>query len=172
MTQALSPTLKPLFDKAYVALQELHNNFLTLEHNCLENEDSNLPTQQDSESNLGLSSKKITSKLTFTNLNLVNNIKEIQKNILIGSQAHSALMTALIDEHSDIFINPDMTQYLNHCELLVEDMGDDFDNYPSIVKKALIPQVPNFYATLKNDVDYLDEQRLAAQSKQVRWSIF
>lgn len=115
-----------------------------------------------------------TPSMTFSS-SLFKDATELRKMIEGAHKVTKQFMNEMKNEHSEAFATEEMKQYLQVCEQLLVELPlvattskqiaiQEGDNYGSL-KQDLVN-------SLKQDVEQINEQQLANQSKQVRWSIF
>lgn len=96
-------------------------------------------------------------------------IKALAKRTLKDS---NKLIDNMKFEHSDAFVTPQMRRYLKRCENLVRDLPWTIDKSPKPVQKIIGKDCQNLVDSLKRDVTLIKEEQLAAESQQVKWSIY
>ncbi len=81
-------------------------------------------------------------------------------------------MESMSLEHSEAFVTPQMERYLKRCENLIRDLPWTIDKSPKPVQQIIGKDCKDLVDSLKRDVTLIKEERLTAESQQVKWSIY
>lgn len=147
----------------YEKLRETAENELHQIHELVRHLQERLPREpakQKKHLHLGMGSSVLTEA------------KEIQELAKKGLRDTGKFMEKMRMEHSDVFTTPKMDKYLKTCEYLVRDLPWTIDKSPKPVQKIIREECQELVDSLKKDIELIKEERLTAQSQQVRWSIY